>query len=102
LASLLHLQVDPDKLTAAEDSPGASTPSAVPLGLRAFSRHAPDNVGKLHDDPIQLAALSGHTGEQQELKHSTVSCNHVQLHCAGGRIPMCANLSVIQQLVPLQ
>jgi hypothetical protein len=63
LATLLHLQVDPGKLAAAEDSQCAQTPSAVPLGLRAFSRHAPDSVSKLHDDPIQLATLAGHAGE---------------------------------------
>uniref|UniRef100_A0A383WI74 Guanylate cyclase domain-containing protein n=1 Tax=Tetradesmus obliquus TaxID=3088 RepID=A0A383WI74_TETOB len=62
LANLLHTQVDPERLIAAEDFQGASTPGGVPVGLRAFSRHAPDDDSKLQDDPIQLATLSGHPG----------------------------------------
>jgi hypothetical protein len=73
LATLLHLQVDPGKLAAAEDSPCAPTPGAVPLGLRAFSRHEPGSPSSHHDDPIQLATLTGHAGEQDASWPAAVS-----------------------------
>lgn len=75
LANLLHLQVDPERLIAAEDFQGASTPGGVPVGLRAFSRHAPDDDSKLQDDPIQLATLSGHPGEQQNLSTPQIAAD---------------------------
>lgn len=96
LASLLHLQIDPDKLTAAEDSQGAPTPSAVPVGLRAFSSHD-ENLDKLHDDPIQAATISKHAGEQYQSR---------QLDCLQDRLstdseaPLCLAASL--PCIPVQ
>jgi hypothetical protein len=84
LSTLLRLQVDPDKLTAAaEDHQCVSTPSAVPFGLRAFSRHVPDSPSKLHDDPIQLASLAGRNGKWRELQQAAAACKAEGQHFAG-------------------